>query len=417
MTSIADYYNSLRNYQFLDYHKAGVAEQMKMHQQTDLSSMDKFKNVCWYNAEAIVRVGFDVGTYLTLISLLRPIGLCHPVPPAPPEFPTPHSNVELMDYAVRRALWNWGQSAQKEILEGIADNYSDRWNVFQLVGEWSFAFALENAHKSSYYKSNPTFLTIAEELDNGATYRTISKDFNSLWAKDKTAVLEALYRQAPCSSLSSSAKQVYQNIRAFASQLHQGNQNYLQSFNEYSKTLGAQATAPTPVRPKPQITEREIHFLKDVDFMRKACLDALNRLPTNQRKTALEWITTNGRNHPGYDPKGLVAYLTLLHVMKEGYKNNRLAQTPGFILYDTTLLNGKSMREVGVGFAVMPDRDFANLQQVACDPNQYLPYSLQEKHRELSEFASYLTGNRAFIEAYDALRIDLLVGDDSSSSY
>ena len=99
MSGIVNYYNNLRSYEFLDYHKAVVANQTKIHNTPNPSSFNKLLNVCWYNTASIGIVGLDVVTHLA-VSSLRPIGLCLPLPPAPPEFPTPHTNVEFLNYAL-----------------------------------------------------------------------------------------------------------------------------------------------------------------------------------------------------------------------------------------------------------------------------------------------------------------------------
>jgi hypothetical protein len=246
-------FSAVRNYEFLNLTESVTKAQMAVYKkpaQTWTQIGSKFYNICWYNGEAIAAVGLDVAAYLA-ISTLRACGLFCPLPPAPPTFPTPLDNAAFVNYAIERALWNWDYTPRKELEEGIADSYSDKWNVFQVVGEVSLAYSLENSQKSSYYK--PTFLTISEPLENGESFRSVGVAFDRLWQKDKTAILDAIYSQKEPASLSSAGKKVYQTIRALASKLHQGNTIFLNAYKEYVKQRALKTpsiTAPRAIVPK-----------------------------------------------------------------------------------------------------------------------------------------------------------------------
>lgn len=250
--------NFLRTYDFLHLTRSVNEAQIALHKEPnetwgDISS--KFCNICWLNCESIAAVGLDVVTYLA-VSTLRGCGLFLPQPPAPPAFPTPHDNVEFVQYAIERALWNWNPALRKEFEEGIDACLSDKWNVFQAIGEWSLAYSFENAEKSSYYK--PTFLTISEPLENGESFRSVGQAFDRLKARDRTAILNALYKQEEAPSLNSSGKKVYQNIRALASKLHQGNQIYLSAFGEYRKKKEAGSLRTVPIETSSAYSTRPI---------------------------------------------------------------------------------------------------------------------------------------------------------------
>ncbi len=161
-------------------------------------------------------------------------------------FPIPFDNVQFIDGAIKRALWDWDLTSRKEIEEEIETSYSEKRNIFQVVGELSLAYSLENMGRSSYF--NPTFLTISEPLENGASFRSVSAAFAWLWQSEKKAILNALYHQTEAPTLGFKARQVYQDIRGLASKLHQGNQNYLNAFSEYT---AKKTSSPIPDRQRP----------------------------------------------------------------------------------------------------------------------------------------------------------------------
>lgn len=416
MTGIA---NFLRNYEFLNFHKSvneAQAAVYKLPSETWGQIGNKFYNTCWHNGTAIAAIGADVGMYLT-VSALRTCGLFRPLPPSPPTFPTPYDNVQFIQYAIERALWNWDLSAQKEIREEIESSFGEKWNVFQVVGEWSIAYSFENANKSDYYK--PTFLTISEPLENGHCYQSIMKEFHRLWAKDQKAILEALYTQTPPASLSYWGKPVYQDIRSLASKFHQGNANYLNAFSEYTKMqerpvpsapplAALRSVAPTPSAPPLSALRamniNEAPILKNVEFLRNACLNGQQNLPALQKNQLVRFITTDQtRSAPTF-----VAQLCMLRVFREGYRHNHFHEVPNFISYDAALQNGKGMRSAGMDFAVLNDQDFLLLEERIHGKSVFLPVHLQMRLAELSEFAALLQNNREFLQAFEALRIDLL---------
>ena len=251
MSGIANY---IRNYHFLDFTKSVAEAELalcKKPDQTWTQIGSKFYNICWYNAKAIPTVGLDVITYLG-VSALHGCNLFCPPPAAPPTFPSPHDNVQFIQYAIQRALWNWDPALKREMQEGLDDSLSDKWNIFQVVGEWSIAYLFENAHKSSFYM--PTFLTNSESLANGESPRSVGTAFASLPQADRTAILEALYLQKDSPSLGSSAKKVYQNIRSLASKLQQGNRIYLDAYSGYArKKASGMLQEPIPLADQPTV--------------------------------------------------------------------------------------------------------------------------------------------------------------------
>lgn len=430
---MAGVFNFLRNYEFLNLAQSVTEAEVALYKkpnQTWAQIGSKFYDICWYNGETILAVGADVVTYLA-ISALRRCGLFLPPPPAPPTFPIPHDNVEFVQYAVERALWNWDPAIKKELEEGIADSLSEKWNVFQIVGEWSLAFSFENAAKNSYYK--PTFLTISEPLEDGESFRSAGIAFNKLRQKERTAILNALYRQEPPPSLSASGKQVYQNIRALASKLHQGNQIYLTAFSDYvkQKESGTPNEAPTQPSIEPSAPPMpigiqavdEMQMMSDVHFLRSAFLNAIAPLDSN-RKKRIERLVIDDRIVPlgrGYSletliarqpetsPKYFVARLAMLRFFKEGYQKNRFSICPNCFSLNERLRNGRTLREAGCGFAILSDRDFTLLQEAIVDPrSSRLDGVLKARLLELSEFADQLHRNEGFLKIYEALRIDLL---------
>jgi len=433
----------LRNYDFLDMTKSVTEAQMALYKKPNKTWAqigNKFYNICWYNTEAVAFVGVDVVAYLA-ISTLRGCGFFLPLPPAPPTFPTPLDNVDFVKYAIQRALWNWDSSLRKEMEEGIADSLSDKWNVFQVVGEWSLVYSFENSKKSSYYK--PTYLTISEPLENGESYRSVSIAFDRLRQSERTAILNAIYGQKEVPSLSSAGKKVYQNIRALASKLQQGNTIYLNAYSEYIKQKAASVpstpvliSSPPVVQPRDYAVEPsappietvplpsvEIQMAEDVRFQHSALTDAIGahdsvRLNKFIHSVVNDTSSPYGNWHssesmivrtPELSPKYFIARLSILRLFKECYQKNRLSNRPNYFPWNERIRNGKTFREVGGAFAALSDGDFNQLQNAIMNP-LYTPLNgfLKGKLVELSEFADMLHRNEGFLKIYEALRIDLL---------
>jgi len=426
----------LRNYEFLNLTKSVTESQMALYQkpnQTWAQVGDKFYNICWYNLEAISAVGADVVTYLA-VSAMRKCGFFLPQPPQPPTFPIPHDNVEFVGYAIQRALWNWDPAQRKELEEGIADSLSEKWNVFQVVGEWSLAFSFENDKRSSFFR--PTFLTVSEPLENGESYLSVGAAFERLRQRDKTAILNALYRQEAPASLSSTGKKVFQDIRSLASKLHQGNQGYLTTYSDYVKQIEANTSpAPEPLPetvvhaaepsapPQPQIYVSDGKMTADVSFFRASVMDAVARLDPTRRNRVVRMVVedTTGSFERGYSPeilaaqmpesspKYFIARLALLNFFKEGFQKNQLGNCPDCFSLDQHLRNRKTLREIGQDFAMLSNQDFAVLKAAIVDPyHARLNWTLQAKLSELSELAESIRTNDRFLRIYEALRIDLL---------
>jgi hypothetical protein len=426
----------LERYEFLNLTKSVTESQMSLYKkpnETWSQIGSKLYHITLYNGLSIGAVGADVAVYLA-VSTLRSMGLFCPPPPQPPVFPFPQDNAEFIDCAIKRALWDWDLWARKEIEEGIESSFSEKWNVFAVVGEWSLGFSLENMARGSYFK--PSFLTISEQLENGASFRSVCTDFAKLWQSEKQAILKALYTQNPLPALGFRARKVYQDIRALASKLHHGNQNYLTAYAEYLKRKSSPASSstqaprlnsgmnfqssayasviPSPVFPKvdatsgapipsapPSPTERDLEeeMALDVAFLRRA----VSGLPNSPR---LRSDILSDETHPSSpaSPKTLSARLALLQAFSA---ENR----PSFLPWNQSLENGKTFRQALQDAAALTKSDSLKLQGALVDPrrSRNLSASLKERLKELNEFGRILAKSKDFLKVYEALRIDLLV--------
>jgi hypothetical protein len=425
----------LERYEFLNLTKSVTESQMSLYKkpnETWSQIGNKLYHISLYNGLSIGAVGADVAVYLA-VSTLRSMGLFCPPPPPPPVFPFPQDNAEFIDCAIKRALWDWDLWARKEIEEGIESSLSEKWNVFAVVGEWSLGFSLENMARGSYFK--PTFLTISEQLENGASFRSVCTDFAKLWQSEKQAILKALYTQEAPPALGFRAKKVYQDIRALASKLHHGNQNYLTAHAEYLKRKSSPPSSPTqaprvnsgvhfqprayasvipsPVSPKvdatlgapvpsapPPLTERDLEeeMALGVAFLRRA----VTGLPNSRR---LRSDILSDETHPSSpaSPKILSARLALLQAFS-------LENRPSFLPWNQILENGKTFRQALQDAAVLTKSDSLKLQGALVDPwrSRNLSAPLKERLQDLNEFGKILAKSKDFLKVYEALRIDLL---------
>ena len=417
MTGIGSF---LRNYEFLNLTKSVTESQLALYKEPNKTWAEIGNKLClisWYNSLSIAAVGADVTTYLA-VSTLRSIGLFCPLPPQPPIFPSPYDNVQFIDDAIKRAFWDWDYSVRKELEEGIESNFSEKWNVYQVVGEWSFAYSLENGERSSYFK--PTFLTISEPLENGASFRSIETDFRKLWQSEKKAILNALYHQTEPPSLGYKAKKVYQDIRALASKLHQGNLNYLTAFSGYvskkdSEAVPIVSSLPTasssasvysvaPSAPPRSLLEQdvEMQMASNVAFLKAAFLEA----PQNQRALIKSDILNDKTASSDIGiTKYRIARLALLYPFENPSKR------PAFFPWNQVSSNGKTLRQIAQDFGDLETRDFVELREAVLSSQResWLDVSLREKLKDLNKCGISLAQNKDFVTVYDALRIDLLV--------
>jgi len=222
--------NFLRNYNFLSLTKSTVDEATKL-------PSDNWKKKGINFSKVAVAVGAEIPAYIA-VSSLRWCGFFNPPLPQPPEFPIPHNNVDFMDVSTQRALWDWKPELKADIQEGISMCLSDKWNVFQVVGEWCIANSFEHPN---YAK--PTFLTVSEPLENGTSFRDVTLAFSKLKQKDKTAIFDAVYHQTEIKPVSAAGKQVYQDLRAIASKLTQGNEGFKNTFQEFAQKAAAEEPA------------------------------------------------------------------------------------------------------------------------------------------------------------------------------
>src|SRR5579872_329128 len=172
MRMVKEIGNFLRNYTFLSLTKSTMDEVSKLPNRDWKQKGTSFGKV-------LFSVWAEIPTSIA-VSGLRWAGCFNPPLPQPPSFPAPHSNVEFMDVSVKRALWDWKPSLKAEMKEGIADSISEKWNVFQVVGEWCIANSFEHPN---YFK--PSFLTASEPLENGTMFRDLTLTFSKLKQKDK----------------------------------------------------------------------------------------------------------------------------------------------------------------------------------------------------------------------------------------
>lgn len=429
--------NNLREYKFGDFTKAVAKEQIDALNDPAKTWQNKWGNMCWYNGKAILSVGADVASYL-FVSSLRSIGLCHPLPPKPPEFPIPHDGTELLQNAIERALWDWDPTLRKELELGIEESFSDTWNIYQVLVEWALAYCFEHADFAKNEAKDkpymPKFLTCSEPLASGKTFGMIGSDFGKLSKKEQALVVKALYAQAKeMPKLSDAGKKVYQDMRAFASLQTQGNQNYFEVMADYQKQKEAgslrnlqsamteadkvqqvfQAVVPTASVPAMPIALQPV---QEIAFMKKAISDAWNC----QNREMIAGAIANDRSDPlaqGNHPETLmacmpeaswkffVARLCLLQTFQLGFRYNQFANCPTFIPINQYLNNGKNFRDVGLGFASVSESDFKRMGQAIMEPTAVtLTGPLREKLVELSEFADLLQRNAGFLQAYQELQ-------------
>lgn len=436
--------DSIRNYKFPDHSRAVLKEKATKCEQP-ITTWGDFGHV-WAdlflcNAKSILALGQDVASYL-FVSSLHKVGLFIPLPPAPPVFANPHDNVEFIQNSIERALWNWDPALRSEMLEGIDDGLADKWNVYAVIGEWAMAYSLENGKNKDYYK--PTFLTIAESTADGSTFQTIGIAFRKLSAKEQKLILDTIYRQDKLPSLTLAGKKVYQNIRAFASLLQQGNKNYLEAFGSYQKKkekgtlrnlLPTAAAVPRvteqkmaqpaiqmiaastlPSAPGGPVGSSQSQPNKDLFFLKQALLDATNARNRQLHTSAIrddKALPLEAGNHPETlmacppeaSRKYFIARLYMLRFFKEAFQKSSTSECPSFISLNESLKNGKTLREVGQGFAIMKDSEFVQLQEAILNPSELnIDQTLRTKLLALSEFADTLHRNANFLRTYETLR-------------
>ena len=449
MDSISNFF---RNYHFLDFTQSIAKNKIDVCKKPDTTWGEfgsNFRDVCLYNLGSFVAVGADVAMYLS-VTAFREMGLFLPLPPPPPVFPSPRDNVEFIHNAIQRAVWDWLPSMTKLMHEGIQDGISDTWNVYQVVGEWALAYSLENGKKGDSFK--PNFLRISEGLADGETFMSVGIAFDKLNEKDQRQILSDIYHQSEPSQLSAAGKKVHLNIRALASLLHQGNRNYLESFDGYQKKREAgklrtllpmaeivlapeRVTANTVTKPAiqnvytgtiatttPPTTHAQANksgTLSEIHFFNQA----ISAISSPNKKEIVQAIVKDRSeplakgNHPetlvgcAHDAslKYFIARLGMLRMLKESFQKNRPANCPSFFPWNEKLQNGQDLREVGQRFVNLTDNDYRLLEGAIIDPTgQVLQGTLRERLLELSEFAELLHRDKSFLKMYEALKVDLV---------
>ena len=442
--------NFLRNYDFLKITQTVTEKQAMIYKKPHATwgqCGEKVLDICLYNVKSGFTIPADIITYL-FVSTFRQIGCFLPLPPEPPVFANPHDNAEFIHNAIERALWNWDPTLRKEIEEGIECSFAEKWNIFQVVAEWCFAYAMENLKKgNAFYK--PTFLRNSECLaDQRTNFVTIGPSYDKLHQKEKTMILNALYRQTPMPTLSTAGKKVYQDLRALSSLLQQGNTMYTQALREYQTqkeegTLRVLYSAepilaphnvsstPPPIAPVVQnialpiaipgasappmqvVESRESQRLKDIRFFHQAVFGATN---TQNRQSLIAAISKDllpplanqtdclslTRADASY--KFFVARIGVLRFLKEVFQKNQ----PNPL---SMIARNEALVKLGQEFRSLSDAEFKKIEEAIMNPPGNLTPVLGRKLQELSEFAYILHRKEAFLQVYEALRIDLVASN------
>gem|GEM_PF-1447677 len=390
-----------------------------------------------------------------LISGLRQLGFCMPLPPEPPTFPSAHNNVQFMKNSIERALWDWPSEKRTEMLEGISDGLLENRNVFQIAGEWSLLFSYDNRDKPNYYV--PTYLRVSEPLANQESFASVGNRFVNLRNKDKAAIRDAVYHQKEnIGQISEEGKRVYQDIRGLASLMTQGNAGFMNSYKEYvqlaeeaspalpSALAGRVASVPQavvnvprPVNPypvqresqpysyaqpsapafEPETGNDEAKILQDLNFMRTSFLQGIKWLAPQEKERISDLVkkdaasgSSRGNPSPESSPKYLVARLALLHFFKTAFKERGSLSVPEFFWIRALNESGKSIHEVGQTYASFDENQYVKIQQTILNPMLVakLDPTTRKRLSELNEFAEIVSKNQSFLSLYTKLQIDLV---------
>jgi hypothetical protein len=251
-------------------------------------------------------------------------------------------------------------------------------------------------------------------------------------------ILQALYRQeAEIPKFSAFAKEVYRDMRAFASQQTQGNKNYFEVLADYQKQNENGSLRNLRVLPiaevTPEVRVQQVYqatiaptapvlassaerSVQEADSLKKAVMDTLsvqNKAQVIQSIVSDRSPALASGNHPetlmACQPdsswKYFVARLCLLRTFQQGFQKKRLMDCPGFIPINEHLKNGKDFRTIGQSFANVTDADFKCLGQAILEPTTIsMNGALREKFLQLSEFADTLQRNANFLKTYEELR-------------
>ncbi len=238
--------NFIRNYDYLNLTKSVTEEQTKLYEaphETWAQMGSKLYHVCVCNTKAIAATGADTALFL-FVSTMRSCGYFLK-PLSAPDLPNAHDNVDYLGNAIERALFFWEPEKKELFKEGLSDGWSDEWNIYQAVGEWSLAHFYENKAAPGFYK--PSFLSASEPLANDESFISVGRAFQGLSTGNKQAILKAIYKQEEPAALGGAARNVYLNLRGLASLLHQGNVGFLQAFKEYSEKSEEKIPSAPPV--------------------------------------------------------------------------------------------------------------------------------------------------------------------------
>jgi hypothetical protein len=225
----------LSNYQPFDMTKKLAAQTAQKNEEpveTWAQFNSIFYRICLNNAKSCVFTGADVITYLA-VSALRHIGFCLP-PLQFPQLSIPRDNVDFISNSIKRATWTWKNEEKKVLEMEIAEFLGEEYEIFQVVGEFSIAYAYESLKQRGKEIFIPNFLTTSEPLENDQTFNSVGKRFAKLNEKDQQNVLKSIYNQKE-EVLTGEAKAVYVDIRGLASKFSQGNEGYLKAFTAYNK--------------------------------------------------------------------------------------------------------------------------------------------------------------------------------------
>ncbi len=363
------------------------------------------------------------------VSACRHLGLYLPSLSAP-KLTRPKDNSEFLCFAEKRALHLWSGLERKVIEEGLDDAYCDEYEIYSVLGEWAIAAYYEyGSDDSNFYL--PTFLEISRGLssDRKVSIMTVIDRFKALSKDDKRAVLEALYTQKhpPLSwkgtPVTGAAKDVHSDIRALASELHQGNQAFIQATEAYFKQRCAAAPVPSPsvVRPAaplpsaPPAAKVFDTLTQDVGILR-GFIDSQSSSVKSRIRNAVagDYSTPAAVKSPGdLDfsalEKAPLHALTRLLILQKSDKNSSRMGYPLCFPWGETLRSGDTIRQAMFRMEITSSNDRKKLIDAVLDPVKFqsLDDHLQKRYLEVSEIAEKCLSVQRFRDAYRAYRTAL----------
>lgn len=420
---------SWSNYQYGDYHREAVKEHYKYCQPSTGAPSAPGMAFNTSLLFASIAKDFFVGS---AIDFARSLGYCLPAISSP-DLPRPQDNAEFLCFAENRALHLWSAAEKKVIEEGLEDGLCDEYEIYGVLGEWAIASYYENAADENFYL--PTFLESSSPLPSNRKVTILSTEerFRALSEGDKKSILKALYTQKPPVSwkgnpLGKAAKEVYTDIRALASLLHQGNQAFITSTNDYfakrSNYLktAVPLTSPAPLPsapPKPSAPPASLVFNTLTDDV-AALRSFIQNLTDSSLRSRIRAAV--GRDHAqpaAVRSPGELDFSTLenapLHAISRLFvlvksENNFYRQGyPQSFPWGETLRNHEMVRQAMSRVESLNSSDRKKLIEAVLDPAKFASLNeyLQNRFFEVSEIAEKCLSCQRFREMYRAYRTSL----------